>query len=407
MPPRKSHPSSASLPANSISVDDAIKAVVTRSANDIAVAIAEAVGQSESNFAEMMTRKAHALGMANTVYVNASGLPDDRQITTAHDLTILGRSIQERFPRYFRYFSTTQFDFDGEIIGSHDHLLGRIDGVDGIKTGYTRASGFNLLTSLHRDGRSLIAVVMGGRSAAGRDRIMANLIADHIAEASTAHTATAVADASPVETTEPRNEPVVATPTRARPAVIVEARFERASAATRAANAAGEGDDGAGDEEIAPPQPMLKAPESAPRAAQPTAADLGMLKSPARSSRKIQARLAAASALVMPPLGRPENAAEDARRASRQDDDSDNLSARGVMIQIGAPDNLAKANALLSRARERNRSTLASAKPVTEKVRKGDATLYRARFAGLDSASAEAACRSLKRTGFSCFTAHD
>ena len=203
-------------PGDSISVDDAIKAVVTRSANDIAVAIAEAVGQSESNFADMMTRKARALGMSNTVYVNASGLPNDAQITTAHDLTILGRSLEERFPRYFRYFSTTHFDFDGEIIGNHNHLLGRIDGVDGIKTGYTRASGFNLLTSVHRDGRSLIAVVMGGRSAAGRDRIMANLIADHIAEASTAHTATAVADASPAETNEPRDRAGRATPMRAR-----------------------------------------------------------------------------------------------------------------------------------------------------------------------------------------------
>ena len=397
-------------PGDSISVDDAIKAVVTRSANDIAVAIAEAVGQSESNFADLMTRKAHALGMTNTLYRNASGLPNDEQVTTARDLTILGRSLEERFPRYFRYFSTAQFDFDGEIIGNHNHLLGRIDGVDGIKTGYTRASGFNLLTSVHRDGRSLLAVVMGGRSAAGRDRIMANLIGDHIAEASTAHTATAVADASSVETAQPRDEAVAAPPARARQAFVAEAKFERVSAATRAANAAGEGDDGAGDEEIAAPQPMVRAPESAPRAAQPTAADLGMLKSPAKSSTKTQARLAAAGALVMPPLGRPENSADDEQRpgrASQQDEGSDGLGPRGWMIQIGAPDNLAKANALLSRARERNRSTLASAKPLTEKVRKGDATLYRARFAGLDSASAEAACRSLKRTGFSCFTAHD
>ena len=396
-------------PGDSISVDDAIKAVVTRSANDIAVAIAEAVGQSESNFADLMTRKAHALGMTNTLYRNASGLPNDEQVTTARDLTILGRSLEERFPRYFRYFSTAQFDFDGEIIGNHNHLLGRIDGVDGIKTGYTRASGFNLLTSVHRDGRSLLAVVMGGRSAAGRDRIMANLIGDHIAEASTAHTATAVADASSVETAQPRDEAVVTPPARARQAFVAEAKFERVSAATRAANAAGEGDDGAGDEEIAA-QPMVRAPESAPRAAQPTAADLGMLKSPAKSSTKTQARLAAAGALVMPPLGRPENSADDEQRpgrASQQDEGSDGLGPRGWMIQIGAPDNLAKANALLSRARERNRSTLASAKPLTEKVRKGDATLYRARFAVLDSASAEAACRSLKRTGFSCFPAHD
>ena len=114
-------------PGDSISVDDAIKAVVTRSANDIAVAIAEAVGQSESNFADMMTRKAHELGMSNTLYRNASGLPNDEQVTTARDLTILGRSLEERFPRYFRYFSTAQFDFDGEIIGNHNHLLGRIE----------------------------------------------------------------------------------------------------------------------------------------------------------------------------------------------------------------------------------------------------------------------------------------
>jgi D-alanyl-D-alanine carboxypeptidase len=388
-------------PGDSISVDDAIKAVVTRSANDIAVAIAEAVGQSESNFADMMTRKAHELGMSNTLYRNASGLPNDEQVTTARDLTILGRSLEERFPRYFRYFSTAQFDFDGEIIGNHNHLLGRIDGVDGIKTGYTRASGFNLLTSVHRDGRSLLAVVMGGRSAAGRDRIMANLIGDHIAEASTAHTATAVAEAAPAESTEPRDEQPDATPMRARATVVAQAKLQRISATARAANAAGEGDDGAGDEEASAPDPTLRAPA--------TAADLGMLKSPAKSSAKTQARLAAASALVMPPLGRPENSADDRRpgRASAKDDDAADAAAGGVMIQIGAPDNLAKANALLSRARERNRSTLASATPVTEKVRKGDATLYRARFAGLDSASAEAACRSLKRTGFSCFTAHD
>ena len=114
----------------------------------------------------MMTRKAHALGMTNTLYRNASGLPNDEQVTTARDLTILARSLEERFPRYFKYFSTPEFDYEGEAIGNHNHLLGRVDGVDGIKTGYTRASGFNLLTSVHRDGRSLIAVVMGGRSAA-------------------------------------------------------------------------------------------------------------------------------------------------------------------------------------------------------------------------------------------------
>ena len=203
-------------PGETISVDDAIKAVVTRSANDIAVAIAEAIGHDESSFAEMMTRKAHALGMTNTTYRNASGLPNDQQITTARDLTVLARSLEDRFPRYFKYFSTEEFEYDGQTIGNHNHLLGRVDGVDGIKTGYTRASGFNLLTSVHRDGRSLIAVVMGGRSAAARDRVMENLIDDHLAQCSTVRTATQVADASsededaaapaqqPAETARPR-----------------------------------------------------------------------------------------------------------------------------------------------------------------------------------------------------------
>ena len=195
-------------PGETISVENAIKAVVTRSANDVAVAIAEAIGQTEDNFADMMTRKARALGMSRTLYRNASGLPNDEQVTTARDLTILGRSLEEQFPRYFHYFSTAEFNYGGKVIGNHNHLLGRVDGVDEIKTGYTQASGFNLLTSVHRDGRSLIAVVMGGRSAAGRDRIMENLIADHLSEASTAHTANMIAEAAPAaEATDERLEP--------------------------------------------------------------------------------------------------------------------------------------------------------------------------------------------------------
>ena len=364
-------------PGDTISVEDAIKAIVTRSANDIAVAVAEAVGQTESNFADLMTRKAHELGMTNTAYVNASGLPDDRQITTARDLAILGHAMQERFPRYFHYFSLSRFAYDGEIIGNHDHLLGRVDGVDGIKTGYTRASGFNLLTSVHHDGRSLIAVVMGGRSAAGRDRIMENLIADHIAEASTARAATRIAEAETAARAEP--------PARSRPAPVAEAPLDRAAVA-KAANEAGEGDDSTGDEEAAAPPPAPKAAAPAPT--------------------KILARLMPGNA-PLPPAGRPESAGEDRHppRAAAQDEDTS--AQGGWMIQIGAADSPAKANALLMRARERNRLILASATPVTQKVRKGDATLYRARFAVLDSASAEAACRSLKRNGFSCFPAHD
>ncbi len=386
-------------PGATISVEDAIKAVVTRSANDVAVAIAEAIGQTEDNFAGMMTRKAHELGMSSTLYRNASGLPNDEQVTTARDLTILGRSIEDRFPRYFRYFSTAEFDYDGEVIGNHNHLLGRVDGVDGIKTGYTRASGFNLLTSVHRDGRSLIAVVMGGRTAAARDRIMENLIADHLAEGSTARAASMVADAAPDNKTGDRAGPREQPPVRPRPVaapVRVAARDAEPSIA--------EGDTGAEDDLVPAPHGMPASTNVVrPAAYTPT---------PAPSAARLLAiRPAEASAPAAPPA-RPQTSEVEpplkpsaGERAWEQAEDGS--APRGWMIQIGATGDLTEANALLIRARERNRSTLAAAKPVTEKVRKGDATLYRARFAMLDSASAESACRSLKRNGFSCFPAHD
>ena len=146
--------------------------------------IAENLGGSEDAFAKLMTQKAHALGMSHTTYVNASGLPDDDQITTARDQALLGRAIQDRFPRYYRFFSTTAFVFRGDTIRGHNHLLGAVDGVDGIKTGFTNASGFNLLTSVHRDGRYLVGVVLGGRSASERDAHMRALIAANIRLAS-------------------------------------------------------------------------------------------------------------------------------------------------------------------------------------------------------------------------------
>src|SRR5205823_917607 len=123
----------------------------------------------ETQFAKLMTRKAQALGMTRTVYKNASGLPNDDQVTTARDQSILGRAVQERFPRYYKYFSIRTFTFRGQSISNHNHLLGSVEGVDGIKTGYTNASGFNLVTSVHRGNRYLVAVVMGGASGGSRD----------------------------------------------------------------------------------------------------------------------------------------------------------------------------------------------------------------------------------------------
>ncbi|WP_426407551.1 serine hydrolase [Bradyrhizobium ganzhouense] len=183
-----------------IRVEDAIKGLVTRSANDAAVVIAEAIGGDEDDFAAMMTRKARALGMSKTVYRNANGLPNDEQVTTARDQATLGRAIQERFPRYYRYFSTTSFTWRGEQIRNHNHLLGSVDGVDGIKTGYTRASGFNLVTSMRRGNRHLIGVVLGGRSGGSRDAIMRNLLAENLEKGATAHTVVAVTERNSADT---------------------------------------------------------------------------------------------------------------------------------------------------------------------------------------------------------------
>jgi D-alanyl-D-alanine carboxypeptidase len=181
-------------PGQTIRVEDAIKGIVTRSANDAAVVIGEYIGGNEEDFAKMMTRKAHALGMSRTVYRNASGLPNDEQVTTARDQSTLGRAIQDRFPRYYHFFSTTAFNFRGHTITGHNHLLGSVEGVDGIKTGYIRASGFNLITSIHRGNRFLVGVVMGGRSGGSRDAIMRNLLAENITRAATVRTVAAITE---------------------------------------------------------------------------------------------------------------------------------------------------------------------------------------------------------------------
>jgi D-alanyl-D-alanine carboxypeptidase len=184
-------------PGQTIQVEDAIKGLVTRSANDAAVVIAEAIGGSEEDFAKLMTHKARALGMSRTVYVNASGLPDDDQVTSARDQSTLGRAIQDRFPKYYRYFSTEAFNYHGHSIRNHNHLLGSVEGVDGIKTGYTRASGFNLVTSMRRGNRHLVGVVLGGRSGSSRDAIMRGLLAENLEKAASKRTVAAITERNP------------------------------------------------------------------------------------------------------------------------------------------------------------------------------------------------------------------
>ena len=159
-----------------IAVKNAISALVTKSANDAAVVLAEAMGETEYKFALKMTRRARKLGMKRTTFRNASGLPNRGQLSTARDMAKLGKALIEDFPQYYDYFSTERFSYKGRTYGNHNNLLDSYRGTDGIKTGYIRASGFNLVASVKRNGRRLIGVVFGGRTARSRDRHMVKLL---------------------------------------------------------------------------------------------------------------------------------------------------------------------------------------------------------------------------------------
>ncbi len=164
------------VPGGRITVEQAILGLVTKSANDAAAALAELLGGDEDRFADMMTLRARALGMTHTHFQNASGLPDWNQVTSARDMAILGRRLIQDFPSYYHYFSTPYFAYGGRVIRTHQRLLKTYPGADGLKTGYTDASGFNVVTSAVRGGVRLIGVVMGASSGSERDVHMAYLL---------------------------------------------------------------------------------------------------------------------------------------------------------------------------------------------------------------------------------------
>ena len=163
-------------PGETISVRDAAQSLATKSANDVAVAIAENLAGTQANFAAAMTTRARQLGMRNTRFVNASGLPDPRQISTARDMAILARALISRNQRYMPMFKVTQFSFKGKIYRATNKLLGKVEGVDGLKTGFIRDSGFHLVATAQRGGRRIIVVVMGGPTGASRNAEVTGLI---------------------------------------------------------------------------------------------------------------------------------------------------------------------------------------------------------------------------------------
>ena len=403
-------------PGQTIAVEDAIKAVVTKSANDVAVAIAENLAGSEDEFARVMTQKAHALGMAHTTYVNASGLPDDDQLTTARDLALLGRAIADRFPRHYRYFATPAFVYHGAAMRNHNHLLGAVAGVDGIKTGYTRDSGFNLVTSVHRDGRYLVAVVLGGHSAFARDARMRELINSHIRQAALRNTAPRVAERS--DETDRQPEPLPAAPAKAR----VSSRPDptpTASVSPRAPASSSEPIHPVMVKTISyrtapmPAAALAPMPALVPvaaRAAAPTPpapATSASITQPGDGSRTVVVASAEPGEIAIAGKADPQRTAAKADIAkadiAKPEPAPPQAHGRGGwLIQIGAYDAEAEARQHLSAAQSQAHATLGAAEPFTERVQKGDKALYRARFAGFDRGAAEAACRELKRSDFEC-----
>jgi len=447
-----------------IAVEDAIKALVTKSANDAAVVIAEALAGSEDEFAKVMTRKARALGMSRTVYKNASGLPDDDQITTARDQALLAMAIQDRYPKYYRYFSTSSFEWRGVSIRNHNRLLGRVEGVDGIKTGYTRASGFNLVTSVKRGKRYLVAVVLGGRSGGARDARMRELINAHVEEGSVNRTAPRIVEVA--EAPEPRQEKSrAAAAEKAAPADKV-ASLEKTVATVAVTKPAPKQETTRQDNVTTAAIPVARpAPGSTDpikpnlvktltvKASSSQTASLApvSLLSPLPVTTQTHATLSARNEPELPPpppgakpgiLGvlptqtaapavAPKPAAVYAaasstttdvsaavaspapsqQRAAKQQPPaatavpiltSDSKPRSGWIVQVGAYEDVAEAREKIASAKTKAGNLLQGSDPFIEPVVKGSQTLHRARFAGLKQDQAEAVCRQLKRSDVVC-----
>ena len=353
-------------PGQSIRAEDAALAMITKSANDVATAVGEYLGGSEERFAQMMTAKARRLGMRNTTFRNASGLPNMAQHTTARDMAILSSALRQHFPNEFSYFSRRSFVFRGQTINGHNRLLGRVEGVDGIKTGYTNASGYNLASSVSLDGRRLVAVVMGGNTGASRDAHMAQLIRKYLPMATRSRNAAplvAMRNDAPqlvasVDLPKAKNAPVPVT----REAAAVEDFIN---------NESGEGDS---------EQPQVLA------LAAPTARP---------------AALAAQAAIrPTPKAAVPSAQAQDVDPVTT----ASAPAAGGWAIQIGSLPSEGQARDMLAKASATAGGTLRAASPYTETFSKGSATFYRARFVGFSSKQAAwDACASLKKKNFGCY----
>ncbi|SHG09338.1 D-alanyl-D-alanine carboxypeptidase [Kaistia soli DSM 19436] len=421
-------------PGSTIAVRDAMLGLITRSANDAAVVIAENLAGSESAFASRMTATARSLGMTRTTFRNANGLPNPDQWTTARDMVTLGRALQERYPSYYRYFSTRSFVYNGKTIGNHNRLLGKVEGVDGIKTGYTNASGFNIVSSVKRDNRFIVAAVMGGGSAASRDKQMVGMIDRYMP---TAYAGPAKGDsmiarmfkgksAGPVEDVPP---PVAI----AKPVLVAATEDAPVQTAALAPSPRIRP-----DAEEAAPEPVAPVAAAKPRATPsvveasaaqmpsvaPEPLALASEEEPADGPRMVFVQgpsgkpvsrpvVVTASVTGPVPTADDESASNDTGAVGEGDaeDAAPVRSGSGISgwkVQIAAAPSEDGAQSLLDAAKAKGGKALAAAMPSIEAVKKGDSTFYRARFAGFESkAKARAACDALKKRDVSCLAIPD
>jgi D-alanyl-D-alanine carboxypeptidase len=475
-------------PGEQILVSDAIKALVTKSANDMAVALAEYIGGSEANFVRLMNAKARKIGMANTTFRNASGLPDPEQVTTARDMLTLALRLQDDFPQHYQVFATRAFNYNGGTYRNHNTMLNSYRGMDGIKTGYTRASGFNLVASVRRDGRHLVAAVFGGASSAARNAQMRVLLDRSWARASTQKTRKPVliasaapavrraaaastarpepppprADARPAPQPPPAEpapparapEPAVApgvpplppppesrTDVEPSPPVNVEiARVRQVMVAPRPRAAPVPVSEPAprteeaprdaalrgtiGPEEARapapPPQPpapfpapvsLGAAPEPEPPAPLAFVAPVPMLGARPSTLQAQAANLESGRPAVLPaPPPRPAAPMAQLAAPPAQVERAPpppaapavRAAAGAFQIQVGAYASPAEAERQLSVVGQRASGLLASRTPLTLPTTRGDRPMYRARFAGFDSAGATKACAELRRLAVDC-----
>jgi D-alanyl-D-alanine carboxypeptidase len=369
----------------SIRVEDLILSMVTLSANDSAVVLAEGLGGSEDRFGQLMTRKAHQLGMVNTNFRNSNGLPDPAQISTARDMAILCRALIRHFPQYYHYFSVREFTYNGIEHSNHNHLMSRYEGMDGLKTGLTNASGFNLSASAIRNGRRLIGVVFGGTSAMQRDDYMAALLDEGFRRSSNVAMTTAVAPPvpghKPSELIAAGGTATVASlpPTPAAPQAIGDVRGTAVAEALRPNDVPAPAAAGQTGIKINAQRPKTIAELT-------TATGQGDVEGPddVKPAAKPRASDQRVAMLVVPKSQRGKAATAKAPATEAL-----------WSIQVGAYATKAATEAAIKQAIKKAPAILRNAKVVVAALPQKHGTVYRGRLSGLEASDARKACHLL------------